>query len=50
MEIGDILILAVIAIAFAAALRRWIRHGGKCASCENCSGCGSCGSCRKKEK
>lgn len=44
MGIFDYMILAIVAIWFAAAIRSIIRKKGGCCGSGNCSGC--CGSCQ----
>ena len=49
MNLQSYLVLAVVLLLAAAALRRMLRHRG-CGSCGGCSSAECCGSCRKELK
>ncbi|MBQ6719308.1 MAG: FeoB-associated Cys-rich membrane protein [Oscillospiraceae bacterium] len=47
MTLGDIIVIAVLALVVGLIIRGMIRDKkqGKCCGCSGCSGCSSCSSC-----
>ncbi len=47
MTMGDIIVIAVLALIIGLIIRGMIRDKkkGKCCGCSGCSSCASCGSC-----
>ncbi|MBQ7760928.1 MAG: FeoB-associated Cys-rich membrane protein [Clostridia bacterium] len=53
MDIGPIVVLAVIGVIFLSIIGKWIynKATGKSSGCSGCSGnCSSCHSCHSKHK